>query len=138
MCLIVTSQTLFGSFACSVNLDSHELFCKLLTDEYHTVWSVAINVALSLPAGFSSSTLATLLYDMGPQCPSCNPQALQELMRRYQFDSTLHPSDNMAIISKPLLTDTEVAQLSEVHSYIIQHFSRVIAVVHSHFICSFV
>ena len=68
----------------------------------------------SFSPGFTTSGLGSLIYDMGPQCASCNPQAISEVLRRYQFGSTLNSSDDTAVISKPPLSEAEVAQLAEV------------------------
>lgn len=66
------------------------------------------------PLGFTTPGLASLLYDMGPQCASCNQQAIHEVLRRYQFGSMLSPSDDTTLISRPPLIEAEVDQLIEV------------------------
>ena len=56
---------------------------------------------------------------MGPQSAGCNHQVMQEVLRRYQFGSTLNPSEDTTVISKPPLNEAEVAQLTEVNLYVL-------------------
>ena len=66
------------------------------------------------PAGFTNPGVASLLHTLGPQTASCNQQAIAAACRRYQLGCSLDRNSDTTIISKPSLSEEDVAPLSEV------------------------
>ena len=61
--------------------------------------------------------MSLLLYQLGPQCSSCNQQAVAEVLAQYEFGTSLNLTEDTTVINKPPLNRGELAQLSEVHMY---------------------
>lgn len=65
--------------------------------------------------GFKNPSLATILYEMGPDCACSNQQAAEAVMKRHQFGYSMDASADTSVIHQPPISKEEKQLLTQVN-----------------------
>jgi len=71
-------------------------------------------MCLPYNAGFQNPSMASVLYQLGPDCPSSHQQAVEAVVSRSGFGVSVDAAKDTSVISTPPISKEEIQLLLQV------------------------